>query len=114
MIGVKRLPKGKRTEKIYQEGKRLVDPKWVLIYCDKQHDSETYIGIHTRKKFGNAVERNRIRRQVREAIRSAQISDLPFDVIVIPRTSVKGVMTKEITKKFEILFNRLKRVEISK
>ncbi len=106
-----RLSKGKKTEQLYKEGKRLVYPKWVLIYCRNNSEIESQFAVHIRKKFGNAVERNRIRRQVREAVRLTQKTKIPFDFIIIPRSSVKGIKTIEIKNQFEKLFQQLSKME---
>jgi len=60
-------------DKIFAEGKSLfVYPiKLVYIHLPKYHDSDTYLyGVSVSKRnFKLAVDRNRIKRQLREAIR---------------------------------------------
>lgn len=112
---VKRLPGGRRTRLLYRDGKRVVDKDWVLIYRSREikeeveGDRDAYIGIHAGKKFGNAVVRNRIKRQVREVIRSLSREDLPYDLIVIPRLPVKEKKYKEISRRLIGLLGRVRK-----
>ena len=58
---------------------------FVVYYVDKKLD-KTRVGISVSKKLGNAVERNRIKRQVREMIRSIiDFENCSKDLIVIVR-----------------------------
>ena len=57
-----------------------------VIYFDKRKEDHARVGISVSKKLGNAVIRNKIKRQVREMI--GQVIDLDealYDYIVIVR-----------------------------
>jgi ribonuclease P protein component len=55
------------------------------------------LGIIVNKKFGNAVNRNRIKRQVRDAFRAIAKGFLVrSQIVVIPRSSARKAKTAEI------------------
>lgn len=71
-----------------QKGLRLRGPLFLLEMIDrKQPDALPRIGYTVTRKQGNAVERNRMRRRLREAIRLTQgVSFLPgHDYVLVAR-----------------------------
>ena len=55
--------------RIYARGKSYVSPL-VVVYALKNRTKNVRVGITTSKKVGNAVQRNRSRRVIREAFRA--------------------------------------------
>jgi len=51
------------------------------------------IGFTVSRKFGKAVERNRIRRRLREAVRRfmPQLQNLALDIVVLPRQGIDSM-----------------------
>ena len=71
-----------------QKGKRLRGPYFLLETLDRNlPDQAPRIGFTVTKKQGNSVERNRMRRRLREAVR--QLAGVPFkpghDYVVVAR-----------------------------
>ena len=62
-----RLKKEKDFNLIFSKGKRLFSKSLTLIYLPSK---ELKIGIAVGKKHGGSVKRNRIKRLIRESIRS--------------------------------------------
>ncbi|ATX83116.1 ribonuclease P protein component [Mariprofundus ferrinatatus] len=46
------------------------------------------LGLAVSRKFGNAVQRNRLKRQLREQFRRSDCSSLGVDLLVIPTVNV--------------------------
>ena len=63
---------------------------FVMYYEPKKMDNAR-VGISVSKKLGNAVQRNRIKRQVREMIRALiDFETFSLDVVIIVRKSYRG------------------------
>lgn len=78
--------------RLYRQGKSQVTPYFV-IYVKKNRQSFNRLGITATKKIGNAVERNRAKRVIREAYRLLE-PRLPsgMDIVIVARR--KAVFTK--------------------
>ncbi|MCI5149202.1 MAG: ribonuclease P protein component [Candidatus Electrothrix sp. MAN1_4] len=68
-----RLRKTREFNRVYQNGVRLYGNRFTLVYLSDKHTdscfSKSRLGISVPKKVGNAVQRNRIKRIIREAFR---------------------------------------------
>lgn len=89
-----KLPKAARLRRrrdylqVQQRGRRLYSGD-VLVLARDSGAPRPRIGITVSSKVGNAVERNRVKRWVREAWRALG-SDLPaLDLVVIARPGAK-------------------------
>ncbi|MBQ2510212.1 MAG: ribonuclease P protein component [Erysipelotrichaceae bacterium] len=85
-----------------------------IVYSDLRKEDHARAGISVSKKLGDAVERNRIKRQVREMIRSiVDFDSCPIDLIVIVRNgylskafkdnknNLENIVKKAIIKQYE-------------
>ena len=76
-----------------REGERRKGPLFLLEVRDRQRPEEApRVGFTVTKKHGNAVERNRMRRRLKEAVRlSAGFAMQPgHDYVVVARRDVLG------------------------
>jgi ribonuclease P protein component len=81
-----RLRRRRDFLQVQQRGRRLYSGD-VLVVGRDSGGARPRIGITVSSKVGNAVERNRVKRWVREAWRSLE-GDLPaVDLVVIARSS---------------------------
>ena len=80
-----RLRRNRDFQYTYRKGRSLGHPLLVLIYRETNRN-ENRIGFSITKKFGNAVQRNRIKRQLREILR-LQLQHLRqgYDMIFVVR-----------------------------
>ena len=85
-----RLRRNSDFQYTYKKGRSLRHPLLVLIYRNTNR-TRTRIGFSITKKFGNAVQRNRIKRQLREILR-LQYHQLKqgYDLIFVVRKEAKG------------------------
>lgn len=72
-------------QRAYARGKSYVSPV-IVTYVVKSRTRQTRVGITTSKKIGNAVQRNRSRRVIREAVRKIipEIKD-GYDLVFVAR-----------------------------
>ena len=86
MLPVETLKTNSDFRRAYARGKSYTNPALVM-YVRKNRAGSCRIGITASKKIGNAVQRNRARRVIREAFRQV---NLPlrgnFDIVFVART----------------------------
>lgn len=64
-----RLQKNRDFQKVYEKGRFFVHPSLVLYLLRHPGINNGRIGFAAGKKIGNAVQRNRVRRQLKEVVR---------------------------------------------
>lgn len=71
-------------------GRRLNGPFFFIEARDRNDGAAPRFGLTVTRKVGNAVERNRIRRRLREAIRLSCGADMRqgFDYVIVARREV--------------------------
>lgn len=109
--GTERLPKSarllKRAEflKLSRTGAKLQSASFIVI-SSTNHRSESRLGITVSGKVGNAVIRNRIKRQVREFFRRCRAGLRPgTDILVIARKGAVGLAAPGIESELGRAFN---------
>ncbi|MBR6548493.1 MAG: ribonuclease P protein component [Clostridia bacterium] len=90
------LNENKDFRRLYGRGKSRVHPA-LVTYVMKNRAGCCRVGITTSKKIGNAVERNRARRVIREAYRQL----LPtihgqYDLVFVARTRTVHLKSSQI------------------
>lgn len=101
-----RLRKNKDFQYTYKKGRSLGHPLLVLIFR-RSNQSSTRIGFSITKKFGNAVHRNRIKRQLREIIRS-RIKSIKqgYDLVFVVRKDARETPYDNLDKAVHNLLKR--------
>jgi len=95
-----RLTKRKDIEAVFRHG-NFFSFGDISLRVSENKSKETRIGIIAGLKFSKkAIERNRIKRQIREIIRakSGQIKK-GFDVVIMPKKPYKGRLDKKDLEK---------------
>jgi ribonuclease P protein component len=74
---------------VYQQGRKHFSGNITVFYRRRDDESGPRVGFTVGKVLGGAVQRNRIRRRMRAAVRNhlAQLA-LPLDVVMHPRRQV--------------------------
>ena len=103
------LTKDKEFDNVFKNGKSSYDKALgVKVMANKLNDSRFGILVST-KISKKAVERNRLKRQIREVIRLSLNEIKPgYDFIIITLPSVLGKTSQEITKSIHNHFKKLK------
>ena len=104
MNSVETLKTNSDFRRAYARGKSYTNPALVL-YVRKTRAGSCRIGITASKKIGNAVQRNRARRVIREAFRQI---NLPlkghYDLVFVARTKT---VFKKSTEIYDIMLPML-------
>ncbi len=79
-------------ERVYKQGRRHFAAHLTVFYLGRERGDGPRIGFRVGRGLGGAVERNRIRRRLREAVRlhRSELSSA-VDVVVHPKKSVLQV-----------------------
>jgi ribonuclease P protein component len=82
-----RLVRRKDYEAVYQAGRRRAG-RLAVVFCRENGLDRTRFGTSAGRQLGTAVERNRIRRRVREVVRLHHRQFTPgWDIVIQPRRS---------------------------
>jgi len=97
-------------QRVYKQGRRLFSASLTVFYLerqaagspDMQQDSGLHVGFTVGRALGGAVQRNRMKRRLREAVRLSRPRPGPSaDVVINPKKAV-------LTVDFEQLLNEVR------
>ena len=96
-------------ERVYKSGRRHFSASMTVFYLPRQQEETMEgkpgwrVGFTVGRALGGAVQRNRMKRRIREAVRlSFPAESVPVDVVINPK---KAVLTAE----FGALLNEVRR-----
>lgn len=95
-----RLRRRQDFRRVYNSGKSLKNPAFVLCYRPAYQKGGLRIGFSVSKKIGKAVERNLTKRRLREACRLEIDAFVPgYDYILVARHSAKEQTVESLRKR---------------
>jgi ribonuclease P protein component len=106
-----RLLKHADFDRVYKQGRRHFSSHMTVFYS-RQVEGNARVGFTVGRVLGGAVERNRIKRRLREAVRlSRSRLNSPVDVVINPKKSVLGVefsaLLEEVGRAFEVIARKV-------
>lgn len=102
-----RLLNKKDFKYVFENGNRLQSKSFIVVYT-KKNDLKPRIGIVASKKMGNAPQRNKGKRLLREVFRKNKIQAVNMDLVVILKKGCDQNKYDELEKEFLLTLNRLK------
>ncbi|MDO5648981.1 MAG: ribonuclease P protein component [Gallicola sp.] len=100
-----RLRKNREYTVVYKKGKRYWNHQFTMV-VKRNNRPGTRVGFSVNTKYGNAVERNRIKRQLREIIRlNYDTMKKGYDIILIPKKNTKELDYQQLEKSVKHLFH---------
>lgn len=98
-----RLSRSAEFDRVYRAGRSAQHRLLILYRFDRPEDvpaggdtgDESRIGITVSRKVGGAVERNKLKRQLREALRASELLDGNADYVAIARPGLPERVTQD-------------------
>lgn len=111
-----RLLRHSDFERVYKQGRRHFATYMTVFYLRRADDElkGARVGFTVSKALGGAVQRNRIRRRLREAVRLGNFSTgVGVDVVINPKRSAMtadfGELQGEVAKAFQMIEKHLQK-----
>jgi len=106
-----RLLKHSDFERVYKQGRRHFSSHMTVFYL-RQEEGSARIGFTVGRVLGGAVDRNRIKRRLRSAVRQRRSVLIgPVDVVINPKKSVLTlkfpVVLDEVGRAFDVIAKKL-------
>jgi ribonuclease P protein component len=91
-----RLTRSADFERVYRQGRSHGNRYFVLYVFPRAGDEEPRVGVSVSRKVGGAVDRNRVKRLLREAF-DALAAPLPagHDVVVVARPDARELAERD-------------------
>jgi ribonuclease P protein component len=102
-----RIKKSTEIDALLKQKNRIANGYFSLFYWVNPAMDHYRFALSVPKKLGNAVERNRIKRQIREIVRLSAITEA-VDVFLIVRTRANELNYAQLREQLMILFARAK------
>ena len=104
MKKINRVRKNEEFQILIRQGRKRTAAGFVMYFMPKKN-KQARIGISLSKKIGNAVVRNKIKRQVRMMCQDlVDFETYPFDVILIVRHAYKNSTFEDNKNSLEKVF----------
>ena len=103
-------------ERVYKLGRRHFSPSMTVFYSQRQDSTETgadlRVGFTVGRALGGAVQRNRMKRRLREAVRLTRpATEIPADVVINPKkivlTADFASIVNEVRRAFVVIEQKL-------
>ena len=82
-------------ERVYKQGQRHFAAHMTVFYLRRAQGDAARVGFTVGRVLGGAVDRNRMKRRLREAVRRQLPSGVPVDVVINPK---KSLLTADFTE----------------
>ena len=102
------LNKNHEFRRLYKKGKSA-GSSYVIVYCSRNNSPYNKLGITVSKKVGGAVERNRVRRRLKEIYRLNELNILiGYNIVIVARVKSQIAQYSELEASVISLFKKLR------
>jgi ribonuclease P protein component len=107
-----RLLKHSDFERVYKEGRRHFSTHMTVFYLGRGEGEGLRVGFTVSRALGGAVDRNRMKRRLRESVRLTRPEIEPSaDVVINPKKSLLTAefasLLSEVSKAFSVIAQRM-------
>lgn len=101
------VKENREFRRIYRKGRSAVSP-CMVVYCQKNKQGRSRLGVTVSTKLGHAVVRNRVRRRLREIYRLNLNGMEPgYDVILVARVRAAHTTYQKLEREYLSLLKKL-------
>jgi ribonuclease P protein component len=94
-------------ERVYKQGQRHFAAHMTVFYLRRAQGGAARIGFTVGRVLGGAVDRNRMKRRLREAVRRHLPPGVPVDVVINPKKSLLTAdfadLLDEVSRAFAVI-----------
>jgi ribonuclease P protein component len=95
---------------VYKQGLRHFGPLMTVFYWQRPQGEGLRIGFTVSRMLGGAVQRNRMKRRLREAVRLHRLkATVAADVVINPKKSLLRAEFAELSQQVEAAFAAIQR-----
>jgi ribonuclease P protein component len=99
-------------ERVYKQGRRHFSTHMTVFYLARAEGEGLRVGFTVGRVLGGAVDRNRMKRRLRESVRLCRpAAGLDADVVINPkkalRTAEFSVLLGEVKRAFEVIAQKI-------
>jgi ribonuclease P protein component len=98
-------------QSVYKQGRRHFAAHMTVFYLRRAEGEGSRVGFTVGRPLGPAVDRNRMKRRLREAVRLHGLLDVPVDVVINPKKSLLQAeflaIRDEVAKAFRTITQKL-------
>ncbi len=95
--------------KIYDNGVRLSTPLFAAFLLAREPNTGARLGLTVPRAIGGAVDRNRIKRRLRDFFRLRRAAIGDFDIVLNPRRAMLDASHADIERAFGKVMERSKK-----
>jgi len=99
-------------ERVYKQGRRHFSTHMTVFYLGRAEGEALRVGYTVGRVLGGAVDRNRMKRRLRESVRLTRpVAGVAADVIINPKKSLRTAefsdLLTEVSRAFEVITQKL-------